>query len=172
MCACATAYLWTSENDLGELVLSFYHRSWGLYSGLSASFFIHRAISHPVVYFLVHNIIGVFFLSGHGTSFNIDCNVCSCFAGNLVCFGRPCLSEHSSDDDRTSFTGSHRHPEPVLQGPSFLALIFLLGIARIALTANVHSYISVKSECNIPSSLTLCFPLFVKEPICSPIEAV
>lgn len=123
---------------------------------------LSTTLSHiPVVYFLVHNMISVFFLSGHGTSFNIDCNICSCFAGNLVCFSRPCLSEHSSDDDRSTFTGSHGRPEPVLQGPSFLALIFLLGIARNALTANVHSNISIKSECNIPSSLTLCFP-----PVC------
>lgn len=41
----------------------------------------------------------------HGTSFNIDCNVCSCFAGNLVCSTRLCLSEHSSEDDRRTFTG-------------------------------------------------------------------
>uniref|UniRef100_A0A2I3SFD2 Reversion-inducing cysteine-rich protein with Kazal motifs n=1 Tax=Pan troglodytes TaxID=9598 RepID=A0A2I3SFD2_PANTR len=41
----------------------------------------------------------------HGTSFSIDCNVCSCFAGNLVCSTRLCLSEHSSEDDRRTFTG-------------------------------------------------------------------
>ncbi|XP_054583183.1 reversion-inducing cysteine-rich protein with Kazal motifs isoform X3 [Eptesicus fuscus] len=41
----------------------------------------------------------------HGTSFNVDCNVCSCFAGNLVCSTRLCLSEHSSEDDRRTFTG-------------------------------------------------------------------
>ncbi|XP_036117740.1 reversion-inducing cysteine-rich protein with Kazal motifs [Molossus molossus] len=41
----------------------------------------------------------------HGTSFNIDCNVCSCFAGNLVCSTRLCLSEHSSEDDHRTFTG-------------------------------------------------------------------
>ncbi|XP_059330774.1 reversion-inducing cysteine-rich protein with Kazal motifs isoform X5 [Ammospiza nelsoni] len=41
----------------------------------------------------------------HGTSFNIDCNVCSCFAGNLICSIRQCLSEHSSEDERRKFTG-------------------------------------------------------------------
>ncbi|XP_043746999.1 reversion-inducing cysteine-rich protein with Kazal motifs [Cervus elaphus] len=41
----------------------------------------------------------------HGTSFNVDCNICSCFAGNLVCSTRLCLSEHSSEDDRRTFTG-------------------------------------------------------------------
>lgn len=45
------------------------------------------------------------FLSGHGTSFNIDCNICSCFAGNLVCSTRLCLSADSSEDDRRTFTG-------------------------------------------------------------------
>uniref|UniRef100_A0A8C5LGY1 Reversion-inducing cysteine-rich protein with Kazal motifs n=1 Tax=Jaculus jaculus TaxID=51337 RepID=A0A8C5LGY1_JACJA len=44
-------------------------------------------------------------VQGHGTSFTIDCNVCSCFAGNLVCSTRLCLSEHSSEDDRRTFTG-------------------------------------------------------------------
>ncbi|NXE38161.1 RECK protein, partial [Ptilorrhoa leucosticta] len=41
----------------------------------------------------------------HGTSFNIDCNVCSCFAGNLICSTRQCLTEHSSEDERRKFTG-------------------------------------------------------------------
>ncbi|KAF7247909.1 Reversion-inducing cysteine-rich protein with Kazal motifs [Varanus komodoensis] len=36
----------------------------------------------------------------HGTSFTIDCNVCSCFAGNLICSARQCLNEYSSDDER------------------------------------------------------------------------
>uniref|UniRef100_A0A8C5LEY5 Reversion-inducing cysteine-rich protein with Kazal motifs n=1 Tax=Jaculus jaculus TaxID=51337 RepID=A0A8C5LEY5_JACJA len=44
-------------------------------------------------------------VKSHGTSFTIDCNVCSCFAGNLVCSTRLCLSEHSSEDDRRTFTG-------------------------------------------------------------------
>lgn len=56
----------------------------------------------------------ILFLSGHGTSFNIDCNVCSCFAGNLVCSTRLCLSEHSSEDDRRTFTGNRGHPEAIL----------------------------------------------------------
>ncbi|ETE66476.1 Reversion-inducing cysteine-rich protein with Kazal motifs, partial [Ophiophagus hannah] len=41
----------------------------------------------------------------HGTSFNIDCNVCSCFSGNLICSTRQCLNELSSDDERHLFTG-------------------------------------------------------------------
>uniref|UniRef100_A0A803VCZ2 Reversion-inducing cysteine-rich protein with Kazal motifs n=1 Tax=Ficedula albicollis TaxID=59894 RepID=A0A803VCZ2_FICAL len=41
----------------------------------------------------------------HGASFNIDCNVCSCFAGNLICSTRQCLTEHSSEDERRKFTG-------------------------------------------------------------------
>lgn len=39
-------------------------------------------------------------------SFNIDCNVCSCFAGNLICSTRQCLTEHSSEDERRKFTGN------------------------------------------------------------------
>ncbi|XP_060637465.2 reversion-inducing cysteine-rich protein with Kazal motifs isoform X1 [Anolis sagrei] len=41
----------------------------------------------------------------HGTSFKIDCNVCSCFAGNLICTTRQCLNEYSSDDERRKSTG-------------------------------------------------------------------
>ncbi|XP_042330486.1 reversion-inducing cysteine-rich protein with Kazal motifs isoform X2 [Sceloporus undulatus] len=41
----------------------------------------------------------------HGTSFKIDCNVCSCFAGNLTCSTRQCLNEYSSDDERHKSTG-------------------------------------------------------------------
>uniref|UniRef100_A0A8C4VES7 Reversion-inducing cysteine-rich protein with Kazal motifs n=1 Tax=Gopherus evgoodei TaxID=1825980 RepID=A0A8C4VES7_9SAUR len=41
----------------------------------------------------------------HGTSFNIDCNVCSCFAGNLICSTRQCLNEHSSTEEHRMFTG-------------------------------------------------------------------
>ncbi|XP_073188641.1 reversion-inducing cysteine-rich protein with Kazal motifs isoform X6 [Lepidochelys kempii] len=46
-----------------------------------------------------------FCVQGHGTSFNIDCNVCSCFAGNLICSTRQCLNEHSSAEERRMFTG-------------------------------------------------------------------
>ncbi|KAK6491831.1 reversion-inducing cysteine-rich protein with Kazal motifs-like isoform X2 [Huso huso] len=42
---------------------------------------------------------------GHGMSFQVDCNVCSCFAGKLICSSRQCLNEHSSDEDRRMFTG-------------------------------------------------------------------
>lgn len=42
---------------------------------------------------------------GHGTSFRVDCNTCSCFAGVLTCSNRQCLSEYSSQMDRRTFTG-------------------------------------------------------------------
>ncbi|XP_043921043.1 reversion-inducing cysteine-rich protein with Kazal motifs [Protopterus annectens] len=41
----------------------------------------------------------------HGTSFKVGCNVCSCFAGSLICSTRQCLPEYSSEDDRHMFTG-------------------------------------------------------------------
>ncbi|XP_028659896.1 reversion-inducing cysteine-rich protein with Kazal motifs [Erpetoichthys calabaricus] len=41
----------------------------------------------------------------HGTSFKVDCNVCSCFAGKLICSTRQCLNEYSSEVDRRIFTG-------------------------------------------------------------------
>lgn len=41
----------------------------------------------------------------HGTSFRVDCNTCSCFAGDLSCSSRQCLSEYSSPEDRNMFTG-------------------------------------------------------------------
>ena len=75
----------------------------------------------------------ILFLSGHGTSFNIDCNVCSCFAGNLVCSTRLCLSEHSSEDDRRTFTGNHGHAEAVLSRPSSLCTHFSFKAASLVL---------------------------------------
>uniref|UniRef100_A0A670JJM4 Reversion-inducing cysteine-rich protein with Kazal motifs n=1 Tax=Podarcis muralis TaxID=64176 RepID=A0A670JJM4_PODMU len=36
---------------------------------------------------------------GHGKPFKIGCNVCSCFAGNLICSTRQCLNEYNSDDE-------------------------------------------------------------------------
>lgn len=72
------------------------------------------------------------FLSGHGTSFNIDCNICSCFAGNLVCSTRLCLSADSSEDDRRTFTGN-RHPEAVLSRPSSLYTHFPCKSASLVL---------------------------------------
>uniref|UniRef100_UPI00358FF050 reversion-inducing cysteine-rich protein with Kazal motifs n=1 Tax=Myxine glutinosa TaxID=7769 RepID=UPI00358FF050 len=41
----------------------------------------------------------------HGSHFHIDCNFCTCFAGELICTGRQCLMEHSSYEDRQRFTG-------------------------------------------------------------------
>lgn len=41
----------------------------------------------------------------HGTSFKVDCNICSCVAGTVRCSNRQCLNEISSEDDRTMFTG-------------------------------------------------------------------
>ncbi|XP_015210000.1 reversion-inducing cysteine-rich protein with Kazal motifs [Lepisosteus oculatus] len=41
----------------------------------------------------------------HGTSFKVDCHTCSCFAGEIVCSTRQCLSKQSSEEDRRRFTG-------------------------------------------------------------------
>lgn len=41
----------------------------------------------------------------HGSTFQIDCHHCSCFAGDTVCSTRECLSENSSDRDRHHITG-------------------------------------------------------------------
>ncbi|KAM6953658.1 LOW QUALITY PROTEIN: reversion-inducing cysteine-rich protein with Kazal motifs [Aplochiton taeniatus] len=41
----------------------------------------------------------------HGASFKVDCQPCSCFAGNTICSSRQCLSSDSSDEDRQRFTG-------------------------------------------------------------------
>ncbi|KAJ8277514.1 hypothetical protein GJAV_G00076000 [Gymnothorax javanicus] len=41
----------------------------------------------------------------HGTSFKVDCHPCSCFAGDIICSTRQCLSPESSDEDRRHFTG-------------------------------------------------------------------
>lgn len=68
--------------------------------------FIYKFMTQISILFL--------FLLGHGTSFNVDCNICSCFAGNLVCSTRLCLSEHSSEDDRRTFTGNRGHPAAFL----------------------------------------------------------
>ncbi|XP_019630428.1 PREDICTED: reversion-inducing cysteine-rich protein with Kazal motifs-like isoform X2 [Branchiostoma belcheri] len=41
----------------------------------------------------------------HGTSFEMDCNICACFAGELTCTKRPCLSLSSSEEERRRYTG-------------------------------------------------------------------
>ncbi|CAB1341185.1 unnamed protein product, partial [Coregonus sp. 'balchen'] len=41
----------------------------------------------------------------HGVSFRVDCNPCSCFAGETICSTRQCLRADSSDEDRRLFTG-------------------------------------------------------------------
>ncbi|XP_072268055.1 reversion-inducing cysteine-rich protein with Kazal motifs isoform X2 [Pyxicephalus adspersus] len=41
----------------------------------------------------------------HGTSFKVDCNICSCVAGTVRCSKRQCLNELSSEEDRSMFTG-------------------------------------------------------------------
>lgn len=86
----------------------------------------------------------LFLLSlGHGTSFNIDCNICSCFAGNLVCSTRLCLSEHSSEDDRRTFTGNHGHPKAALSGRHPFVPVSLQGsFTTLAITADVHGKIN------------------------------
>lgn len=42
---------------------------------------------------------------GHGSSFSIECHICSCFAGDTICSTRECLGFDSSDEDRRHFTG-------------------------------------------------------------------
>ncbi|XP_066303193.1 reversion-inducing cysteine-rich protein with Kazal motifs-like isoform X2 [Branchiostoma lanceolatum] len=44
-------------------------------------------------------------IKDHGTSFELDCNICACFAGELTCTKRPCLSLGSSDEERRRYTG-------------------------------------------------------------------
>ncbi|KAK7124115.1 hypothetical protein R3I93_022277 [Phoxinus phoxinus] len=41
----------------------------------------------------------------HGSSFRLDCQVCSCFAGETVCSSRQCLRSDGPDEDRRIFTG-------------------------------------------------------------------
>lgn len=41
----------------------------------------------------------------HGSSFRVDCNPCSCFAGDAVCSSRQCVRSDSSEEDRRLFTG-------------------------------------------------------------------
>ncbi|MBN3307358.1 RECK protein, partial [Amia calva] len=41
----------------------------------------------------------------HGTSFKVDCNPCSCYAGEIVCSRRQCFSKLISEEDRQRFTG-------------------------------------------------------------------
>lgn len=43
---------------------------------------------------------------GHGSSFNIECHTCSCFAGDTICSTRECLSYDSSNEERRHFTGA------------------------------------------------------------------
>ncbi|XP_006005911.1 reversion-inducing cysteine-rich protein with Kazal motifs [Latimeria chalumnae] len=40
----------------------------------------------------------------HGTSFRVDCNVCSCFAGKLICSTRQCVSDGNFVEDQSTFT--------------------------------------------------------------------
>ncbi|KAM9308254.1 reversion-inducing cysteine-rich protein with Kazal motifs [Gastrophryne carolinensis] len=41
----------------------------------------------------------------HGTSFKVDCNICSCTAGTVRCSTRQCFSEVRSKEDHSMFTG-------------------------------------------------------------------
>ncbi|XP_063729974.1 reversion-inducing cysteine-rich protein with Kazal motifs isoform X2 [Eleginops maclovinus] len=41
----------------------------------------------------------------HGSLFRMDCRSCSCFSGESICSQKPCLTPHSSEDDRRLFTG-------------------------------------------------------------------
>ncbi|XP_048832829.1 reversion-inducing cysteine-rich protein with Kazal motifs isoform X1 [Brienomyrus brachyistius] len=45
----------------------------------------------------------------HGTSFMVDCQPCSCYAGDVICSKRQCLSTDSSEDERRRFTGLPCH---------------------------------------------------------------
>ncbi|XP_078571966.1 reversion-inducing cysteine-rich protein with Kazal motifs-like isoform X3 [Branchiostoma floridae x Branchiostoma japonicum] len=44
-------------------------------------------------------------IKDHGTSFELDCNICACFAGELTCTKRPCLSLGSTEEERRRYTG-------------------------------------------------------------------
>uniref|UniRef100_A0A671RDQ0 Reversion-inducing cysteine-rich protein with Kazal motifs n=1 Tax=Sinocyclocheilus anshuiensis TaxID=1608454 RepID=A0A671RDQ0_9TELE len=41
----------------------------------------------------------------HGVSFRLDCQPCSCFAGESICSSRQCVRSDGSDEDRRLFTG-------------------------------------------------------------------
>uniref|UniRef100_A0A8C2EBL1 Reversion-inducing cysteine-rich protein with Kazal motifs n=1 Tax=Cyprinus carpio TaxID=7962 RepID=A0A8C2EBL1_CYPCA len=41
----------------------------------------------------------------HGVSFRVDCQRCSCFAGESICSSRQCVRSDGSDEDRRLFTG-------------------------------------------------------------------
>uniref|UniRef100_A0A673LVH1 Reversion-inducing cysteine-rich protein with Kazal motifs n=1 Tax=Sinocyclocheilus rhinocerous TaxID=307959 RepID=A0A673LVH1_9TELE len=41
----------------------------------------------------------------HGVSFRVDCQPCSCFAGESICSSRQCVRADGSDEDRRLFTG-------------------------------------------------------------------
>ncbi|KTF75286.1 hypothetical protein cypCar_00042219, partial [Cyprinus carpio] len=42
--------------------------------------------------------------AGHGVSFRVDCQRCSCFAGESICSSRQCVRSDGSDEDRRLFT--------------------------------------------------------------------
>ncbi|KAK5877618.1 hypothetical protein CesoFtcFv8_025106 [Champsocephalus esox] len=41
----------------------------------------------------------------HGSSYSINCRSCFCFSGEMICSRKPCLTPHSSEDERRLFTG-------------------------------------------------------------------
>ncbi|KAF3835847.1 hypothetical protein F7725_028405 [Dissostichus mawsoni] len=41
----------------------------------------------------------------HGSSFSKNCRSCFCFSGETICSKKPCLTPHSSEDERRLFTG-------------------------------------------------------------------
>ncbi|KAL4635116.1 reversion-inducing cysteine-rich protein with Kazal motifs-like [Arapaima gigas] len=41
----------------------------------------------------------------HGTSFTMGCQLCSCYAGDVVCSKRQCLTADSSEEEHQHFTG-------------------------------------------------------------------
>ncbi|XP_006813981.1 reversion-inducing cysteine-rich protein with Kazal motifs-like [Saccoglossus kowalevskii] len=44
-------------------------------------------------------------IKDHHTHFHVDCNTCSCYAGELICSLRQCLSDESTAEERRRFTG-------------------------------------------------------------------
>uniref|UniRef100_A0A673JD33 Reversion-inducing cysteine-rich protein with Kazal motifs n=2 Tax=Sinocyclocheilus rhinocerous TaxID=307959 RepID=A0A673JD33_9TELE len=61
---------------------------------------VNRKGCHPG-----HDCLPYFCVPGHGVSFRVDCQPCSCFAGESICSSRQCVRSDGSDEDRRLFTG-------------------------------------------------------------------
>ncbi|XP_077978597.1 reversion-inducing cysteine-rich protein with Kazal motifs-like [Glandiceps talaboti] len=44
-------------------------------------------------------------IKDHHTHFHVDCNICSCYSGELICSLRQCISDESTDEERRRYTG-------------------------------------------------------------------